>query len=684
MSLTSSLNNAVSGLQANQTLMRVASSNIANANTEGYSKKTGELSAVILGGIGAGVNVDDIRRTVDNFLIKEANVQSSTVAKADAMTEFYSRLQDLFGTPEANSSIAGQLNELRTAFEELAVDPNLSVTQFTTVTAAKELTDSLNNLAVTLQEMRQEVDRQINDAVDIVNEQLVRLDKLNADIVRNKVIGSPTGDLEDQRDMALAAIAEQIDIKWFTKSNGAVYVMTGSDYTILDSDPYPINFSSPPGVSKQTVYPGGFSAIEIEGSIADVTPFIKSGRVAALIELRDEVLVGLQEQIDQLTSMTADEVNRAYNSTMPVPGLKRFTGLNEFDSSVLLDPANPQSIPLTPYNDGTVTEYGSIQFAITDDNGDVVGEALRVNLDEFKAEMEAYVTSVTALPFTYDLTVGDIINMLNGAYAATPPATVPVPPAPAGWPGAAPWPPTPPLTMTSTGSDIAGLTNLSGASVAGGLASGTFADIQNGALVISLPTSSPYGLAIDDTNTSFSVAGDTRPQRFNYLMGLNNLFVIDPDAVSSSYDIEVREDIVQDPAKLGRGYLTSVLRDPTDTTTEEWYVATGDGRGATDVANVFQSSFLFDEAGTLPQASQRITEYAAAIIQFNASNAAVAESNYEFQKNLQTELETRKAQVSGVNIDEELARLVGIQSAYAASARVVTTVNGMYDDLLNM
>jgi flagellar hook-associated protein 1 FlgK len=222
MSLTSSLNTAVSGLQANQTLMRVASSNIANANTEGYTKKTGELSAIILGGVGAGVNVDDIRRTVDNFLIKEANNQSSTVAKADAMTEFYSRLQDLFGTPEANSSIAGQLNELRTAFEELSVDPNLSVTQFTTVTAAKELTDSLNNLAVTLQEMRQEVDRQINDAVDIVNEQLTRLDKLNADIVRNKVIGSPTGDLEDQRDVALQLIAEQIDIKWFTKANGAV------------------------------------------------------------------------------------------------------------------------------------------------------------------------------------------------------------------------------------------------------------------------------------------------------------------------------------------------------------------------------------------------------------------------------------------------------------------------------
>jgi flagellar hook-associated protein 1 FlgK len=84
MSLTSSLNTAVSGLQANQTLMRVASSNIANANTEGYTKKTGELSAIILGGVGAGVNVDDIRRTVDNFLIKEANNQSSTVAKADA------------------------------------------------------------------------------------------------------------------------------------------------------------------------------------------------------------------------------------------------------------------------------------------------------------------------------------------------------------------------------------------------------------------------------------------------------------------------------------------------------------------------------------------------------------------------------------------------------------------------
>lgn len=684
MSLNSSLNTALTGLQVSQTLMRVTSNNISNAGTEGYTRKVGNLGSLYLSNIGSGVRIEDVTRQVDNYLIKQSNAQTSVVTAANTLNDFYVRLQDLFGSPKDNNSVAGELNSLRSSLEDLAIDPQQSVAQFTVVTSAQDVVNSLHNISTTIQSMRQEVDRQIGDGVTKINAAIKDIDQLNVDIVRNRTLGQPTGELEDARDKALKIISKQMDIKWFFDANNSVTVLTGSNYTLLDSLPHEITFSSPSGVSKSTVYPGGFQPIKLEGQTDDLTTLIASGNMKSLIDLRDSILPGLQDQIDILAQTSADELNRTHNSAMPIPGLTTFSGTAEFDSSTLLNPADPTSIPLTAYNNGTTTEYGTIQFAVTDNTGKAVGSALRVNLDEFVTQMESYVSTATGSPFTYQLTVSDVVNIINGAYATTPPAGTPVTPAPAGWPGAVPWPPSPALVMPSTGSDVAGLTNMSGTGVAGAYTGGAFARVVNGSLEISLPSGSPYGLAINDTDTTFTQAGETRPATFNYLMGLNNLFEIDPTAASPALDIDVRADIVADPGKIGRGHLTSTLSDPTDPTTERWYVGSGDGSGASAMANIFDSALLFPSTGGLPQANQRLTEYAASIIQLNSNGASSAKDNVTFQESLLSEYTNRIGQVSGVNIDEELANLVQIQNAFAASSRVVSTIKDMYDDLMSI
>lgn len=686
MSLTASLNTALTGLQVNQNLMRLVSSNIANVSTEGYTVKKAELSAIYLNDIGGGVQIEDIRRVVDDYLIKQINGQVSTVASAEGLNEFYTRLQDLFGSPADNNSIAGMMNTLQTALEKLSVDPQQSVSQFTAVTSAIDVATELNTLSSTIQEFREEVDRQIGDGVTKINQALDRLDQLNDDIIRNLTLGNPVGDLLDKRDLELKNLAEQVDIKWFIRPNGGVSVMTQSNYSLLDDDPHYLSFTSPTGVSKLTTYPGGFSAIAVESSSPDITNYISGGRIDAMLQMRDEILPGLQDQLDQMAAMMAEEINRAHNSAMPIPSLTRIVGNTGFESADLLDPTNPASVALNAYTDPTtgLTEYGSLQFAIMDSSGSAVGDALRVNLDEFKAQMEAYVSGYTGSPYTYQVTIGDVINMINGAYAATPPTGISTPPTPVGWPGGVPWPPSPALVMPSTGSDIAGLYNLSGASLGGGFSGGEFARMVNGNLEIRMPDNSDYGIAIDDTNSTFAEAGETRASTFNYLLHLNDLYVIDEDAASAALDIHVREDIAADPSKIGRGYLSSALRDPLDPTTEEWYIGRGDGAGATAMANIFTDQYIFAAQGKLPAANQTLTEYAAAIIQLNARGAADAETAVTFQTNLKTELENRSGEVSGVNVDEELAKLISIQNAYSASARIVTTVNQMYEDLLGI
>lgn len=685
MSLNASLNTAVSGLQANQSLLRVISANVSSASVEGYTKKTGHLETVVLNGVGSGVSVAGITRAVDGFLLAATNTQNSATAAADVMTDYYTRLQDLFGKPESNTSIAGTLNDFRVALNALAADPSQSVGQFTAVTAAQDVVNSLNNLSTTIQGLRGEADAAIGEGIAVITDRLVKLADLNDKIVKSTIAGEPVGDLLDKRDQALKDISDWVDIKWYMRESGETVVMTQSNYMLLDGTPRNFSYTPVAGVSASTTYPGGFAPIVLDGQNPDMTNIILSGKLSSLINLRDEVLPDLQTQLDQLAASFSDNMNRAHNSAMPIPGLTSFNGVRGIDPADQLDAGNAESIPLTAYTDPDtlVTSYGSFQIAITDENGNAVGDAMRVDIDEFKAEMEAYVLANGGGVYDYQVTLGDIINMINGAYAATPPPATPVPATPVGWPGIVPWPPSPPLTMTSTTSDIAGLTNLSGTGQAGGLSNGRFAGIVNGELTIRLPSGSPYGLAIDDTRTHFDDGSD-QPATFNYLFGLNDLFVVDPEAVSAAADISLRADIAADPGRIGRGHLSSILRDPTDPATEEWYVAQGDGAGAQAMADVFAEEISFARAGNLPDSRQSLTEYAGSIIQSNSTAADAATADFSYKNDLLLELTNRLGSQSGVNVDEELAILVAVQSSYAASARVVSTVNTMYDDLLNI
>ena len=684
MSLNASLSAALSGLQVNQSLMQISSANIANAGTADYSVKKAQLSSIVIDGQGRGVAIRDVERSVDNFLVREISYQTSKTAYYDSLAEYYTRTQDMFGTPDDNSSIAGMLNDLRVELEQLAIDPGQAVNQYSTVTSAIEVADEFNELSTEIQRMREEVNREILASVETINTKLYDIQKLNSDIARATALGDPTGEYLDKRDAALREMAELMDIKWYQQENGSTIVMTGSGYTLLDSKVHEMTFTAPTGVSAGTRYEtGGFSPIGITDKIGDITTIVDSGRIAGLVELRDKVLTSLQGQLDQLATNFSEQINRAHNSTMPLNGKQNFVGNTQYTTADLLDASNPASIALTPYSNGATTSYGTLQFAIVDSTGAAVGQAMRVDLDEFVSEMEAYVTGVTGTPFTYQLTIGDVINMLNGAYAATPPAATPVPPAPAGWPGAVPWPPSPALVMTSTGSDIAGLTNMSGAGVTGAYANSTFARMVDGHLEIGVNAASGYGIAINDSLTSFAQAGTTAAATFNYLLGLNNLYEITPTAASAASAIQVRSDIVSNPSNIGRGYLSSTLRDPSDPATEQWYIGSGDGNGATDMAKIFERQIAFSSSGTLSATSQRLTEYAAAIIQANATSSATASDAYAFQSGLKTQLETRQGEISGVNIDEELAGLIIIQNAYAASTRVISTVNDMYDALMN-
>ena len=107
MSLSIALQNALSGLQTNEAILQVIANNVANANTEGYTRKVVQQTSVTVAGGGRGVEAAELTRVVDERLLTELRTTLSDLGDARAQDFYYNRILDQFGTL-ANDSAPGR------------------------------------------------------------------------------------------------------------------------------------------------------------------------------------------------------------------------------------------------------------------------------------------------------------------------------------------------------------------------------------------------------------------------------------------------------------------------------------------------------------------------------------------------------------------------------------------------
>ncbi|HLI13188.1 MAG TPA: flagellar hook-associated protein FlgK [Alphaproteobacteria bacterium] len=222
---------------------------------------------------------------------------------------------------------------------------------------------------------------------------------------------------------------------------------------------------------------------------------------------------------------------------------------------------------------------------------------------------------------------------------------------------------------TVTPATVAGLLS----AINTGLAGVATASVTNGQLVITA-TNPQDGIAINQENTNVNGSG----QGFSSFFGLNDFFVLGASG-SPAQTIAVRSDIVANPNFVATGTLSTAAL-----TTGQIAVASGDNSVVQAMANAFQTATAIPAAGGLAATTATLADYGGQIIANAANQAATASSDATFQQTLLTNLSNQAAAVSGVNTDQELTNLTVYQNAYAASARVVTVVNQMFQILEQM
>jgi flagellar hook-associated protein 1 len=334
MSLSDAFSIIGSAFSTNAAQSAVVARNVANAGVQGYSR---EVANVVTNGFG-GADVQSITRVANSALTEQLLDSTSTAASQQSLAKGLSTLAQTVNdstsasTSGANAngpSPSAMLANLQNALQTYEASPSNMALAQAVVTAAGNLTSSLNNASATVQQVRSQADTGMSAAVDSINSLLGQFQSVNAQVVSGLQSGANVADAQDQRDSILQQLSQQIGISTVNNADGSMSIFTDSGVALFQGSARTLSFTPtqnlPAGVSGSPVMVDG---MPITGPSAPMA--IKSGALAGLAQLRDTVAPQYQAQLDQIAGglvQAFSESDQSTPATQPtLPGLFTFPG----------------------------------------------------------------------------------------------------------------------------------------------------------------------------------------------------------------------------------------------------------------------------------------------------------------------------------------------------------------------
>lgn len=628
------LSTATAGLAATQAAINVVSQNVANAGTAGYVKRT--LSTVATGANNSGVAVGAITRSFDAAALKQLRLETSGAAYTSTKAGIASQLDALYGAPGSGAALDGTLNTFTESLQELSANPTSAAARTTVVSNASALASQINGAAASVQNLRSGVEAQLGTDTQSASTLLSSVARLNAKI-QNTTDASSLADLQDQRDQVINTLSGYMDVQTVAQRDGTVSVLTQSGVTLVDrGTAATLSFDGHGSLSANSSYSTD-PAQRTVGTITATLPgggkidlgapgAIRSGSLAAGIELRDQVLPQAQRQLDDLAGGLASALtDKTVTGTV--------TGSSATIDLTGIQAGNSLTIPVTAANGSVrnVTLIASnkattgIDPSLTDD-----GSGLAQTFD------------ISGGPSTYASAIQTALAALNTRATAAGIKNVP--------------------NLTATGT---------GASVTVGPAAGSTDKVSAATAGITQPTS-PSDLTTGYPQialfTDVSAAPPPTPQLFTgsfdsgaQLTGFAQRISINP-ALSGNTSALVASSATDPSASGGRAQAIFTA--------------------LTSAQQTFSSSSGIGGVSAPYRAS--VVGFAQDVIASQGAASANAAAMDDTQQTALSTAQSRFSAGAGVNIDQEMSNLIALQTAYGANARVLTAARDMLNQLLQI
>jgi flagellar hook-associated protein 1 FlgK len=621
MGLGQALTSAISGMRVTQSSLAVISSNIANAETPGYVKKTATQVAAAAGDLTIGVRLSSISRELDQFLQRQLRMEQSGGAYATQRSDFFQRLQNVFGQPGDSNALETIFNNFTSSIQSLATSPDASASRYAVLTAGQTLAQHLNGMTADIQGLRTDAELGLSDAVNQANAALRNISDANQQLGLTNVQDATTATLRDRRDFYIDQLSQLMDIKVVETDHNQISIFSRSGAQLVGGRVAQIMFDakgSLSAVSQWSIDPTKRSVGTLlldsgAGTPVDMiaTNMFGSGKIAALLEMRDDVLVEAQAQVDQI----AAAMSRSLSDRTVAGTAASFGSQSGFDVDI-----------------GALKSGNTVKVTYTDNLTNTQRTVTLVRVDD---------PSVLPLPATTTADPNDKVVGINFSVNLT--------------------------SAIAQMNEALGPTGMHFSNPSGT----TLRVLDNGAggkVTVN---------AVSATSTVTSLSGGT--QEFPFFYDGTNAYTgaigqLGSQTLGFAGRICVNASLLADPSKLVVYQTGTQAGDATRPN----FMLDRITNGVLDFppgAGIGTTSAPF--SGTLQS-------YIRQMISQQGEVAATAQSLQEGQEIVVNTLQQRFADQSNVNIDEEMANLLKLQTAYSANARVLTTVRDMLEQLFKL
>jgi flagellar hook-associated protein 1 FlgK len=234
MSLSSALSTAMAGLRANQAALAIVSSNVANAQTPGYvAQSVNQIELAGGAGNGASVRVNGVNRQLDQYIQTQLRTETSGGAYADQIANILSQLQTVYGTPGDAGTLESAFSNFTSALQALSASSGSPSAQSAVLTAAQSLAQQLNATTRGIQTLRSNVEQDIGTSVGQANVAMSQIAQINSRLQGMSATDPAAATLMDQRDNAINQLSQLMDIRVVTDNTNQATVFTNSGIQLV-------------------------------------------------------------------------------------------------------------------------------------------------------------------------------------------------------------------------------------------------------------------------------------------------------------------------------------------------------------------------------------------------------------------------------------------------------------------
>ncbi|WP_291477020.1 flagellar hook-associated protein FlgK [Acidovorax sp.] len=645
------LNVGSRALLANQAALQTAGHNIANVSTPGYSRQTVVLQTVqgqFTGGgyIGKGVDVQTIQRNHSELLTRQSTAASAVDAGDTVRMDRLRQLQEVFSG--GASGIGASINDMMNALSDVVSAPTDLTARSVALTRMDETAARMRDASQRLDEIGYTVAEQLKGSMVAVNSLAKNIAGVNEQIARAKGNGQPANDLLDQRDQLIRELNQHIQTSQVAADDGTVSVfVAGSQPLVLGNQAATLSIDDPidfgAGSGKKVLSflaPGSSTKVELNENM------LGGGQVAGLLRFQNNDLAEGRNLLGRMAIAISESMNTQNRLGLTLngqPGENLFapislgnatpSNFNTSTATMALTVADPTALQASSY---TVSFTAGDAGSVTRHSD---GKVFNFDGSALPPVTVASVFSAQGLGVTLSgaVNAGDqfVINSLQGAAAEL-------------------------QALQYSPTDLAAANPVNAAMGAANGGSLQLASLKATGPITQPATGSPVTIAF--TAGSPATYSATVPGPPVATIATGN-YVSGEKIAINGWEIAL-----QGAPKSGD---TVTVGNATDSQYGDWYKR---DTGNASALMALRDVPMFDNA-TLADG------FASAMAQVGTRTQS-AQFAAELSSSIAANLERDRTAVSGVNLDEEAARLIQYQQAYQASAKMIQIAQNIFDTLI--